>query len=307
MASMTAGRPTPPLAPRAVAKPTVKRFLAEAEAMRLARWEAGEDPLPGLDVRQRQTRSEVCFRQQLGLVALRSFCASCSHPAAPKPCSLEGLLQSATTEEALFLLSLCTDALSYRLPEPIAHGLLQAAFSLRLVRWPEDDAELLQSPPGGIGDARPGGSLMAGRLAAIIASELRAEAAADRREEWAAAEKLSVATVISPAASEELPPSACSPLLPTHPRPSTPMSIPRPHLPCPVGHCGPAPHRRCLRCACDVAAFGPMPLCRSCFHHSTRLLASGVEACRRDLSKWHLLEADGTHAPDGSRFDFLNE
>ena len=65
--------------------------------------------------------------------------------------------------------------------------------------------------------------------------------------------------------------------------------------------------RVCLRCRCRLAACGPAPLCVKCFRQSAHELKRLLTSCSDDLRDWRLLEAHDEHAPDGARFDFLNE
>ena len=69
-----------------------------------------------------------------------------------------------------------------------------------------------------------------------------------------------------------------------------------------------APFRACMHCACALPAFGPMPLCPACFAgDALPLLAAVLSGCAADLQRWRVRVESRGSAPDGARFDFLNE
>ena len=214
-----------------------------------------------------QPRADVCARQLLGLSHFRRFAERVLRgnetPRFPD-------CHFIASAESLALLSISTNTLSRVLTEPIAFALLQAAFSLNLFAWPEDDALDSQQPCSS--------GLAAQRLARLIAAELRAEAIAESTKY----------IYLPPCVLEQPQSPPCKTLAPLHQR----------HKPL----------RRCLRCRCRIGAASPCPLCACCFQESVTQLSAISRACAEDLRVLPLLEAarEGS-APDGARFDFLNE
>ena len=263
------------------------------KALRVARRDcgstmaAGRPPTPLFGTPQ--ARADVCARQALGVSIFTRFSAAVHVHHAPQFWDV----RPATAEAALALLSIATNTLSWRLTDAVAFGLLHVAFALRVVEWPSDcydgDEEFACLPLG----------LAEQRLARIISSELRSERFADTPVAPAP-------TLTSKMPSEPLQPHNKQKLQLTNS--ITWMRLPPP-MPCRILAEQPtrSRHRVCLRCRCHVAACGPSPLCPDCFRSSAELLARITAACGRDVRQWKLLEATSESAPDGSRFDFLNE
>lgn len=262
-----------------------------------------------------QARADVCARPLLDIDAYDTFAAARS--ASPMPAFEH--LRMATPEIFLALLSACTDTLSMRMPAAIVHGLLEVAFTLGLAAWPEaafDDA--CACPPGD-------GHLAATRLARLIAAELRAMAIADsetaqRHTPGLVSNRspdMAIATHKAAEGAVDLPSGrSCSAAPGECPGggkngcgSQAIRGVQLVRLPCALllQHPVRTAHRRCCRCECAVPAFGPAALCAGCFVDCAHLLSRLVGSCAVDLRDWHLLEAGSDEAPDGARFDFLNE
>ena len=259
-------------------------------------------PIPACVFGAPQTRADVCARQALGLHYFDRFAVAVLGQCKQPQCPQLDALSFSTAEAALAILSIATDTLSMRITESVASGLLQAAFSLGLVAWPEAFIDNVDDPTCAAGLAEH-------RLARIFASELAAEAAAERelevrgRAEFADHTSVARSAVISIA--NDYGSNADIQLLTTKHLPSL-QRLPRSLL-APRQHLHRRPHRVCLRCHCSVGAFGPMPLCAGCFQASTHLLSLLMRSCALDLADWKKLEASSEASPDGARFDFLNE
>ena len=186
---------------------------------------------------------------------------------------------------ALCMLSIATDCFSRRLTEPDAHGLFHAMLAHGLVRIPASEpAQLVR-----------GSTLQESRLAMLVADELKADELKERDTYMAERAATASGYMARDGAKEGSRRSSVQQDAP----PSNPLwrlllASPRARMPTPIADRILPPRgawQHCLRCGCEIDAFGMLASCVSCFRGISKLLAQAMCHCERDIDQWALLVA----------------